>query len=327
MNLASKSSRIIWQSTAFFLPSRKTLCAFRRSQTESPGFLTFHKRFFFSLLCFRAQRSVFYCTRFFEFFLRQNYRFLNLFWHGKTLKNFSQFTSFLFFSCLRFSFRIQLAFFMHETRMSTIRKKLFLADFSHSLGVKGKIVEKIEEKIVTTLMRNDGDNREKDSTFRYTISEACRVGEKSIFLHRTREKFFLFHFDYSNNLHKQSTKLNDFFNQQRRGGERLTKRWKSTIKLQLKTFFPIELVCLLSATVPIVTSHHFHYKLWIWFRLDEFMGDKSFCVFVAIFRLTIFPAETSFSPRQAGNTRRKKNEFFFMFRQWRRTNNKMRISW
>lgn len=64
-----------------------------------------------------------------------------------------------------------------------------------------------EEKIVTAIMRTAGDNREaqhrKDSTFFSHSKPVSRLWKQFRFRNS-------FHVDYSNNLHKQSTKLNDF---------------------------------------------------------------------------------------------------------------------
>lgn len=70
------------------------------------------------------------------------------------------------------------------------------------------------------IMRNDDDNREeriKDSTFRYTPKPVSGLVEVFFSHFYTSHwkwnggKNLFFHFDYSNNLHKQSTKLNDFY--------------------------------------------------------------------------------------------------------------------
>lgn len=76
----------------------------------------------------------------------------------------------------------------------------------HSRSGRGGVAA--EEKIATAIMRTAGDNREaqhkKDSTFFSHSKPVSRLWKQFRFRNS-------FHVDYSNNLHKQSTKLNDFF--------------------------------------------------------------------------------------------------------------------
>lgn len=113
----------------------------------------------------------------------------------------------------------------------------------------------------------------------------------------SHEKPLFFHFDYSNNLHKQSTKLNDFlfsfspdgyewFNGGDGGGWWASKSWwKVMIKLQLKSIFPIEMIreCFLCASLlavncssapfvkraPISSWHHLRNSFSVSFAISD----------------------------------------------------------